>query len=283
MRGLKIVSKVFGGVMLILALAIPLVLIYGISRQEMDQYVAPVQGNYTPSTYGTGEMVTRQDMEESIKVSGSFVSTSYAFQELNDENSGKIRWLVSVGEMVESGQTLGLYEGEPVIAEVTGIIESISLSFENAYIQYITMDGLELECRVEDKTLSILEDGGLTTGEGELVSLTYTAPFKNTDGTTTVRLSVEGMDGYIGLSVVDLKIFTGRIFYDSLVISEKCVYQKESGEDAAWYVRRVSETGYFIDEVEVTPGYSDGEMVSVTGVSEGDFCDNGYKAVISGQ
>lgn len=133
--------------MLILALAIPLALIYGISSQEM---------------------------EESIKVSGNFVSTSYAFQELNYEDSGKIRWLVSTGAMVESGQTLGLYKGETVLAEVTGSIEKISLAFENAYIQYTTMDSLELECCVEDKTLSVLEGGGLTTGEGAAVSLMYT-------------------------------------------------------------------------------------------------------------
>lgn len=283
MKILKSFGKVVAVLMLIASLAVPIALIYGISLQEMEEYQTPVQGEYTPSAYGTGEAVIRMDITESIEVSGNFISTSYVFQELKYEEVGKIRWLVHTGDIVEAGQTLGLYNGKPVVAEVTGIIESMSLSYGDAYIQYTTMDGLALECRVTDKILSILEGGGLTNEAGDAVTLTYTSPLKNTDGTTTVRLNLEGTTGYIGQSVSSMKLYTGRVFYDSLVISENCVYQKDAGDSYPWYVRRISAAGYFIDEVEVTLGYSDGKMVCVTGVSEGDLCDNGYKSVISGQ
>ena len=154
----------------------------------------------------------------------------------------------------------------------------MSLSTDNAYIQYTTMNGLELECMVDDKILSILEAGGIRTEHGEEVTVSYIAPMKNTNGTTTIRLKVEG--GYIGQEVTDMKLFTGRIFYDVLVISEDCIYQKDVEADAPWYVRRISSAGYFIDEVEVELGYSNGEEICVTGVQEGDICDSGYKSIL---
>lgn len=283
MNVLKGIGRVLAGVLLLMALAVPLVLIHEISKQEMEKYQEPVQGEYKPSAYGELAAVSRQDMEESIEISGNFVSNSYVFQELKYKDPGKIRWLVHSGDMTTQGELLGLYEGKEVISEVTGIIENISLGYEDAYIQYKTTDGLELECRVEDKILSILKGGGLKTEAGEAVSLNYTAPLKNEDGTTTVRLKIEGAAGYLGQSVPEMKLFTGRIFYDSLVLPEKCVYQKDPGQDAPWYARQISADGYFIQEVEVAIGYSDGENVCVTGVGEGEFYDTGYKAILGSQ
>lgn len=77
MKSLKGIGNKTTGVVLILAPAIPLMLVYGIYRKEMEQ---------------------------SIKGSRIFVSASYAFQKLNYEDSGEIRWLAGTGEKVDGGQ-----------------------------------------------------------------------------------------------------------------------------------------------------------------------------------
>ena len=40
--------------------------------------------------------------------------------------------------------------------------------------------------------------------------------------------------------------------------------------------------GQYMAEIEVEIGYSNGDMVCVSGISEGTFYDSGYKVVIGG-
>ena len=64
-------------------------------------------------------------------------------------------------------------------------------------------------------------------------------------------------------------------------MEKSCVYTP-TGSDKK-YVREVDEFGKYLQEVEVTTGYSNGEYICVSGIEEGAFCDSGYKAVVESQ
>ena len=105
---------------------------------------------------------------------------------------------------------------------------------------------------------------------------------KNTDGTTTVHLSIDSEQYTCGQEVRELRFYTGRVYSKTLVLPEKCVYQKEVGEGQPWYARMVDENGVLIAELPVQIGYTNGEVVCVSGIEEGAWFDSGYKAVIGG-
>lgn len=82
-----------------------------------------------------------------------------------------------------------------------------------------------------------------------------------------------------GMEVKELKLLTGRSYLQTLILSAKCLYQKEEGPDQPWYARRVTADGYFLEEVEMEVGYSNGAVVCVSGINEGDYFDTGYQAI----
>lgn len=57
-----------------------------------------------------------------------------------------------------------------------------------------------------------------------------------------------------GMELKNLQLYTGNVYTGSLVLLEKCLYQKEQGENQPWYVRQVTEDGYYISEVTVQCG-----------------------------
>ena len=140
------------------------------------------------------------------------------------------------------------------------------------------------ENRVDDRTLAALKlSEALSTEEGETVTLEFSSSQKNADGTTDIRLHIESDQYRFGQELDELRFLTGRVFQNVIVLPSSCVYQKEQGEDAPSYVRQVTETGLLLSELEVKTGYSDGNLICVSGISEGGWYDTGYKAVTEGK
>lgn len=270
--------------LLIIALMVaPLGLIYEISRAEMDLYQAPEAPVLREVSIGDVVQATRADVAEYVTVSGSFTSDTYVYQELDYWYPSEIRWYVGVGDEVQAGQAMGIYRGTEVVAEATGIVAELNSYSSDAYVRYQLFTPVEFECRVDDRTLSVLKwSEGLTTAEGETVTLVFASSRKNADGTTNVRLSIESENYTFGQALGELRLMTGRVYYGTMVLPVDCVYQKTPGEEEPWYVRQVSAQGLYMTELEVEIGYSNGDTVCVSGIAEGTFYDSGYKAVVGG-
>ena len=217
------------------------------------------------------------------EISGTFISREYAYIELTQKNPGEIRWDVQVGDEIQVDQVLGTYDGKQILSTMDGILMDINAYASKPYLKVQLLTGLELECNLSDKVIKQLRRAeALTTQDGVPVSITYIANVKNDDGSSRVLLKVESDSCFYGEAVKDLKLYTGYVYTGALVLPEKCLYQKNVGDDQPWYVRQVTEDGYFIEELEVQRGYSNGDLVCVTGIEEGTFYDNGYQVIAEG-
>lgn len=282
---MKIVRMIVSGIFWlgILALLVaPLCIIYCISQEELKQYVTPEAPEFIETSIGDPVQVTRQDVAESVKLSGSFVSDTYFFQELKYKKLSDARWLVSVGDEVKIGQVLGILADQEILAEADGILTEINIYSNNPYLRIQLLKPIELSCRVTEEILPVLRKTGLKTKEGEAVEVTFISQQKNYDGTTDVRLRIDSDRFTYGQTVSELAILNGTVYRDTLVLPVDCVYQKNPGENEPWYIRLVKEDGSILGEKRVTVGYSDGEIVCVSDVAEGIYCDSGYKAMMGG-
>lgn len=285
MKFLKGLLKCLFWLLILALLVAPLGLIYQISSAEMLEYQTPTAPDLRESAYGTVVQARREDVLEYVTVSGNFISQTFAYMDLTQRDPSLIRWLVEEGDEIQQGQVLGTYRGEDVISEQSGILEERNTyNPENAYLRVRLLEPLLLQCQVSDKTLKAIKqaEATLTTEDGRNVILEYAARTKNDDGTTTVRLTIDGADYAYGQVQKDLRLLTGRVYSQALVLEAKCLYQKEAGENSPWFVRKVTKDGYFVQELEVGTGYSNGELICVTGVAEGDYFDSGYKAIAEG-
>lgn len=284
---MKFLKKLYKGLFWLLIIALllaPLALIYEISNKEQEQYKVPDPPKFVESAYGTIVQATRKDIKETVSVSGTFVSESFAYQELDYKTPGNIRWDVSVGDEVQEGQVLGTYNGEEILSQYTGILKANnSYSQGNAYLKVQLLEPVVLECRVTQKVLNSLRRAKeLTTEDGEAVTLVYASKVKSANGMLTVQLSIDTEFYSYGEVVEDLVLYTGYEYMQTLVLPETALYQKVAGENEPWYAYNVTGTGAMVGEVEVTRGYSDGEYVCVTGVEAGQYFDTGYKAIKGG-
>lgn len=271
--------------LLIIALMVaPLGLIFQISQDEMAEYATPTAPVLRETAVGNIAQANRQDVAVYVTVSGTFSSNSYTYQELNQQNPGMIRWIVSVGDEITEGQVLGTYKGEDVVSSVTGILlEMNTYASSGAYLRFQLFEPVELSCRVDDRTLSMLKrSDGLLTMNGETVTLMFASRQKNADGSTNIRLTIDTDKYTYGEHTDEMKITTGQVYQQAVVLPVDCVYQKDAGEDQPWYVRQVTQDGLFIMEHPVKIGYSNGDVICVTGVEVGTYYDSGYKAVMGG-
>ena len=270
--------------LLIVALMIlPLGILYQISLDEMAAYQTPEAPKLVEVAVGGLARAYRTDVAEFVTVSGVYTSKSYAYMELDPKKAGTIRWIVDSGDEIQEGQIMGTWNGQEILSEVTGVLVERNTYASKPYLRFRTFEPLVLSCRVSNRTLTVLKhSGSLTTQDGYTVTLEKASMIENADGTVDILLSVDGGRQVYGQHVEDLRLLTGMVYRNVVVLPQDCVYQKTPGEDEPWYARWVTESGVFIAEVEVKIGYSSGDLVCVTGVEEGDWFDTGYKTVVGG-
>ena len=283
MKFLKILLRCVFWLLILALMAAPVYLITLVSRDEIAQYEPPAPPKLVETAVGGIHQCARGDVVVYFEVSGGFTSSTYAYQELKYKNLDRTRWYVHAGQEIQEGQVLGVLKGEDILAEFSGILVEMNTYGQDPYLRIQLLEPVELECRVEDRVLSMLRRSqSLKTQEEETVTLVYASRQKNAEGTTNVRLSIDTNKYTYGQYVGGLRIYTGQVYQQVLRLPQSCVYQKEQGEDKPWYARQVTETGVFIREVEIEIGYSDDYWVTVTGVGEGDYFDSGYKSVVEG-
>lgn len=286
---MKIFKRVLKGLfwmLIVFLLVLPLGLLYKVSTAEMKEYEAPESPQLRQISIGAVCQAYRQDIREFVSLDGTFTSRETAFMKLDCKNPSEIRWVAAPGEELFQGQILGYYKDKPVTSEMDGILEEIhDFSASDAYLKIRCFEPLELEAQVDEKTLSALKRGAekLCLENDSAVVLKYASKIMGEDGNYTVRLMI-GQEGYsYGQKLEKLKIYTGGSYPQVLVLDADCIYQKKKGEDEPWYARKVTQDGYFIEEVPVTVSYSNGEVACVTGISEGECFDTGYKKVVEGE
>ncbi len=286
MRILKGMLKTVFWLVMLALLVLPVGLIYEISNREMEEYEPPKMPILSDTSYGEVVQAYRTNIEESIMISGQFTSNTYAYMELKQEKPSLIRWNVNVGDEIQEGQVLGVYQGTNVVSTLIGILKERNAYGEDSYLKVLLLKPLELECSVSASVLSTLKREGveLKTQKGEVVTLLWSAVVPNADGTINVKLSIESDSYYYGQKMENLKLVTGNVYQNVLALDKDCVYQKEKGEDEPWYARRVTKEGTFLMEVELSVGYETADMICVSGnVNEGDYFDSGYKAIVEGE
>lgn len=282
MNILKRIAKASFWVLIIALLVSPLGILYEISQREMAEYQVHALPALTQTSIGRVLQVTRQDVQEYFTVSGVFQSSKSAYQLLTIENPGLIRWEVTSGDEIQAGQVMGTYNGENVVAEFSGIIEKINTGSADPYVKVKLLDKLVLEATVSKSTLAIIKRSmNMTTEAGEPVRLTYTSNLKSAEGDRRIQLTIDSEDYSYGTSV-NLKIYTGLSYPQVLVVHQDCVYQRNPGTENPWYVRTVTKNGEVIGEQQVEISFTMGNLVCISGVSEGTYCDAGYKDIVGG-
>lgn len=269
---------------LMLLLVAPLVAIFVISRAEIEKYETQPVPELIEKTYGEPCSVKRMDISEMITVAGTFVSEKRIFMDLPKLNDPQnTRMLVESGDEIIKEQIIG-YSADlktEIKATASGIVQNIVLG-EISYVTLESTEDIALECRVDSTVLEMLrsEDVELTTQDGSNVTLLSSSRIENENGDSIALLSVP--DGVFGRKVNELRLFTGRVFPNTLVIDARCLFHL-NGDEETWYVRTVDADGYYIDDIEVTVGYANEDYVSISGVAEGTLCDSGYGKIVEDQ
>lgn len=278
MKFLSRLLKCLFWVLVLALLAAPIGLIYEISNREKQAYVVPEPPVFVETAYGTIAAAERMNMKESVLITGSFQSFTYEYMELTQRDPAQIRWNISAGDEIQTGQIIGMYKGDEIKAECSGLVREIqAYSSTNAYIKVQAPSPVVLVCDAAPGTLLSLKYAKApSTQDGETVSLVYTADIRNSDGTTRIHLGIDSDDYFLNQTVEEMCIYTGNEYMNSLVLPKECLYQKTAGEKEPWYVRQVREDGVFLEEIEVGRGYEDQDFVCVTGIQEGQFFDAGY-------
>ena len=283
MKVWKGIGKAVFWVVIVVLLLAPIYCIYRISSDEMKQYEKQPAPVFRETAYGEIVRARRTDVSEVVTVSGVCTSDAYAYMDLRQRDISNARWYVREGDEIQEGQAIALLSGEEILSELTGIVREINLYVKAPYMRVQLLEPVELACFVDAKTLKTLERSKdtLKTEAGEAVAVTYASRMKNSDGNTAIRLHIDSGSYVYGMDVKALRILTGKQYLSTLVMDPGCLYEKEPGS-GEWYARRVTEDGFFLDEIRVEVGYSNGSVVCVSGVSEGDCFDAGYRAITGG-
>ena len=283
MRFLKAILKLlFWSFILVLLLA-PLALIYGISQAEMRQYDTAEAPVLQETAYGAVMPAFRTDMKDTVTVSGQFISNTCEEFSIDWGRPDLVHWFISEGSEITEGEVIGTIWNEELTSPLTGIVDKMSTyTTGNAYIRVRLLEPLVLSCRVNDAVLNSLQTAAeLTLTDGTPVELLRVGFQRNEDNTSTVELRID-REGYsYGQRIEALALYTGYGYSQALVVDEKCVYRKP-GDEEHYYMRQVTEEGFFLREVEVKTGFSSGGLICVSGVDEGQFFDSGYKQIVEG-
>lgn len=269
-RTKKILLFIIGAVMFLL----PIALVFVVSIVEQQQYQQIETYNFSVEyAYGKVVQPTRQDMAESVNVTGTYVGYKDEFISL--EGYSSLRFDAAVGEEVNSGEVIAHTEGgKEIYSSVNGVVREINTD-EN-YICLLNLDEVALECYVSKSNADILEqlDGMLTDEDGNAASVLFRSNQVQSDGTVLLRLKT-GTTGDVGTTGT-FKLYTGTVYKNVLTVYNGCLSQDSLG---TWYVRQVQEDGEVIGTVAVGIGYTDEQYTMITtGLDESVYLDSGYSS-----
>ncbi len=257
----RIFLRLVGALLLVAILVFPLVALWMRHTQTAEErrMVYPVLHEIDKPA---ATRVMLQNVIESVRVKGTFVSGAQAYQELACKEPSAIRWLVQPGGEVQLGQVLGYYKGQEIRAEYAGILKERNLYSDKPYLCYTLLGEPNLQCFVTPQQAEKLQAATDISTDSRDIQLLSISHIQRPDGTVAVLFAVPGNHYKIG-DPLELKVYTGLELKYQMVLPVSCIYQKTSGEDQPWYVYQITMQGEPIGEIEVELGYTDGEIVCI--------------------
>lgn len=262
----------------IILTSMPIFMLIKLSEKEMSQYVSNDTYQFKEVAYGAPCMVMRQDIQQYYMVSGIVTSDTYCYMNIENTLDKEIRTFVSVGDEIAKDEIIGYVGDKEILSLYDGIVEEIS-TYGNAYIKVRSLEERVLTCMVDiDKSSKFKASNDLHLEDGSKVTVESVSNIAEGNQVKVV-FKIENIEYLYGQSVEELKIYTGKVYEDVLVIDASCVYQKS--ETGPYFVRVLDDYGYFSEEIEVEIGFQNDDVVSILNIDEGTLCDSGYKSLLS--
>ena len=261
MKAGKIVLKLVGAVLLLAVLVLPLVALWlnQTRTAEERRMLHPVLHE---ADKPAATRVMLQNVIESVRMKGTFVSGAEAYQELTYKDPGTIRWIAQPGDRILAGQVLGYYKGEELRAEYTGVLKECNPYSDRPYLCYALLEEPNLQCFITPQQARKLREAPDISSEVYDLQLLSVSNVQRADGTVAALFAVPGSIYKVGDSL-ELTVYTGLELKYQMVLPVSCIYQKTAGEDQPWYVYQITMQGEPIGEIEVELGYTDGEIVCI--------------------
>ncbi len=266
------------GFIFIILIAMPIILMVSLSEKEMSQYTSNNVYQFKEAAYGTPCSVMRQDIKQYYEISGIVTSDTYRYMNIENNSDEEIRAFVSVGDEIVKDEIIGYVGDKEILSVYNGIVEEISV-YGDAYIKVRSLEELTLTCMVDiDKASKLKSNSDLYLEDGRKVTVKNVSNIAEGDQVKVI-FAIEDIEYLYGQSVEDLRIYTGKVYEDVLVIDASCVYQKS--QTGPYFVRILDDYGYFVEEIEVEIGFQNEDVFSVLNIDEGTLCDSGYKSLLS--
>lgn len=256
---------------------LPVIMMIRLSEQEMSKYEVDTTFEFKEAAYGEPEIVSRADVKMYYTFSGTVTSDTYKYIRFAENDNSTVTALVGIGDEVFEDKVVAYIGDKAVKSEYDGIVEDVDPT-PGGTIKVRSFDNLKLTCYSDLSTINkIRECEDLQLENGKKVKIEEISNLV-VDNKVKIVFSVEDMDYLYGQEINDLKIYTGKVYSDVLVIDKNCVYTKP--EDNKKYVRVLDDNFYFVREQEVEIGFETEELVCVLNIDEDTICDSGYKEFV---
>ena len=209
--------------------------------------------------------------------SGTVTSDTYKYIRFAENDNSTVTAVVGIGDEVFKDKVVAYIGDKAVKSEYNGIVEDVDPT-PGGSVKVRSFDNLKLTCYSDLSTINkIRECKDLQLENGNKVKIEEISNLI-VDNKVKIVFYVEDMDYLYGQEINDLKIYTGKVYSDVLVIDKNCVYTKP--EDNKKYVRVLDDNFYFVREQEVEIGFETEELVCVLNIDEDTICDPGYKEFV---
>lgn len=275
MRAGKLILKMFIITGFVALMIFPVLMMKEMSESEQTEYRQNNAYEFKEAAYGEGRVVTRNNIEEYVVVDGKVTSDIYEYIDISEGVNDRIKYMFTIGDEVYEEEIIATVDSIEIKSTCNGIIEDI---VQGEYIKICNIDEIKLVCTADRKTADKIENKeNLYLENGEKLGVNRVSNIM-VNNVIEIEMSVESGNLIYGQTFTGLKLFTGTIYEDVLVVDKECVYQKY--EDGPYYLRVLNESMLFEGEIQVQVGFETDEYISVVNVEEGTICDSGYKSLI---
>lgn len=255
----------------ILLITMPVATVGYVSHLEMKKYEPNVNYTIYQKSYGDPEKIQRVTFEEKIIIDGVFTSNNISFVDFNHEDGTSIKSVITTNSEVKKNDILLYVNNMPVYSPVNGIVKEINTDGQKGYIKILNVDDLLFETNI-DKNQELKLNKEYKIDDNMKVKLVSISNIIK-DSKRRAYFKVYGKKFSYG-ETAQFTINTGIVHKDVLAVKKDAVYQKE--KNGRYYIRQVTSTGKVIDEVPVKVGAVSENIITITGIDEGSFCDSEY-------
>ena len=258
--------KCFVQGLFILIYLLPIGIIIYLSETEMDSYRSNEELDIVEKAYGEIFQVERSDMKESLSVNAVGISNKIYY--ISSEGKDTI-WKVKEGDEIFENQAVGYNADKIIKSKYNGTV----LQINEKYIKLESLEDICLVTYIADDQVKFFQNKLQDEVGNKVKNIQISNRIE--DGKVKVQFTLENNAYKYGQEVNELELFTGVVYENVLAIRKSCIYQKEDG---LYYVRVVDMYGNYLGEQNVQIGFEGEEMICVTGLEEGTWCDGGYSA-----